>query len=154
MLILNNSASMEVAQPESIAVSLLGVVVVEREEFIITEPDRSALWQVNCYSRTSWEFAGWYIATKGSEGDWLRLLQHKYLHAPQVSQKDMRNKCFLFIFCLHNTNSLWLNMASAAQRLKKKKEEICKLTLLETFLPESAENQFQYILHFNELPKR
>lgn len=48
-------------------------------------------------------------------------------------------------------------MASAAQRLKKKaaeEEEICKLTLLETFLPESAENQFQYILHFNELPKR
>lgn len=56
MLILNNSASMEVAQPESIALSLLGVGVV-REEFIITEPDRSALWQVNCYSRTSWEFA-------------------------------------------------------------------------------------------------
>lgn len=46
-------------------------------------------------------------------------------------------------------------MATAAQRLKKKKEEeICKLTLLEAFLPESAENQFQYILHFNELPKR
>ena len=57
MLILNNSASMEVAQPESIALSLLGGVVV-REAFIITEPDRSALWQVNCYSRTSWEFAG------------------------------------------------------------------------------------------------
>lgn len=97
------------------------------------------------------------MATKGSEGDQLCLLQHKYLHAPQVPLKDMRNKCSLFIFCLHNTNSLRLNMASAAQRLKKKaaeEEEICKLTLLETFLPESAENQFQYILHFNELPKR
>lgn len=49
-------------------------------------------------------------------------------------------------------------MATAAQRIKKKEaaaaEEICKLTLLETFLPESAENQFQYSLHFNELPKR
>lgn len=35
-------------------------------------------------------------------------------------------------------------MATAAQRIEKKKEEegICKLTLLETFLPESAENQF------------
>ena len=129
MLILNNSASMEVAQPESIALSLLGGVVV-REAFIITEPDRSALWQVNCYSRTSWEFAGWYIATKGSEGDWLCLLHHKYLHAPQVSQKDMRNKCSLFIFCLHNTNSLWLNMASAAQRLKKKKKGNLQINII------------------------
>lgn len=43
-------------------------------------------------------------------------------------------------------------MATAAHRIKK--EEIHKLTLLQTFLPESAENQFQYILHFNEVPKR
>lgn len=33
-------------------------------------------------------------------------------------------------------------MATTAQRLKKKKKEICKLTLLQTFLPESAEINF------------
>lgn len=47
MLILNNSASVEVAEPESIALSLSGVVG-GAVEFIITEPDRRELGQVNC----------------------------------------------------------------------------------------------------------
>lgn len=54
MLILNNSAAVEVAGPESIALSGEGW----GEEFIMTEPDSRELWQVNCYSRTGWEFAG------------------------------------------------------------------------------------------------